>query len=114
MAIAVAILYESTRNSGDPTLPDIPTTEAYVGHFLAYVALTFSAQMTFNRRSLWLASAIIGLAALFGALLEVYQSTLSGREASVFDALANLLGAITGVAFATFFWPRFEAWIRQA
>jgi VanZ family protein len=69
--------------------------------------------MTFERRTLWLASAIIGFAALFGALLEVYQSTLSGREASVFDALANLLGAVAGVAFATFIWPRLEAWIRR-
>lgn len=44
--------------------------------------------------------AVIAAATLLGASLEAYQSTLDGREASVYDALANLAGAAAGALVA--------------
>jgi predicted lysophospholipase L1 biosynthesis ABC-type transport system permease subunit len=73
------VLYESTRNAGDPTLPDLTTWEGYLGHFAAYAALAFCALMAVKRRSLATVLIVIIAAGIMGALLETYQSTLSAE-----------------------------------
>lgn len=40
----------------------------------------------------------------FGALDEVYQSTVPGRSSSVYDALADSIGAVMGAAFGSVWW----------
>jgi VanZ family protein len=104
----VVILYESTRPGDDAALPDVSTGWAYVGHFVSYAALAFCAQMALLRRNLFMVCAITTVAAICGGLLEAYQSTLTGREASILDALANLLGAGGGALVAAYVAPRWE------
>jgi VanZ family protein len=108
------VLYESTRNAGDLTLPDVTTWEGYVGHFASYAVLVFCALMAIKRQRLATILIVIAAAGLMGALLEAYQSTLSGRDASAFDALANLLGASAGAATVTFLLPRWQQQRRGA
>ncbi len=77
---------------------------------MAYAALAFCAQMAPQRRSLVIIPFVIAAAGIFGGLLEAYQSTLYGRDASILDALTNLLGAAIGIAIAAFLVPRWEHW----
>jgi len=62
--------------------------------------------MAIKRQSLAAVLIVIAAAGFMGALLEAYQSTLSGRDASAFDALANLFGAAAGAVAATHLPPR--------
>jgi VanZ family protein len=50
---------------------------------------------------------------LFGVCIEAYQSTIDGREASTYDALANLAGAALGAVFAFRAGPRWLPMLRQ-
>lgn len=103
------VFYESTRSGGDPTLPELSTAAAYAGHFLGHAMLVFCALMAIDRRSGLLAIPIVVVAdGVFGAALEAFQSTLPGRDASAFDALANLLGAVFGAAMVMFLVPRWQ------
>jgi VanZ family protein len=53
--------------------------------------------------------AVVVAAGLFGVCIEAYQSTIDGREASAYDALANLVGATIGAAFAYTLTPRWRS-----
>jgi len=110
-ALAAFVFYESTRGAGDPTVPDVSTSAAYLGHFLLYAALAFSVQTALHARSLPAVAIVAACVALYGGALEAYQSTLSGREASIFDALANLLGAAGGAGIAAALLPRWGRWV---
>jgi VanZ family protein len=111
IAVAVFIFYQSTGGSSDPGVPDLSTTQAYVGHVGVYAVLGFCAQTALlSRRWQTIAGAII-VAGLFGAGLELYQSTLEGREASVYDAIANLTGAILGSLVAVWFAPNWRRFV---
>ena len=112
-AIAVFVLYESTRGSGDPTVPDVSTSAAYLGHFFLYAALAFSVQTALYARSLPAVALVAACVALYGGALEAYQSTLSGRESSIFDALANLLGAAAGAGIASALLQWWERWLLE-
>ena len=113
VAVTVFVLYESTRGRGDPTVPDVSTGVAYVGHFVLYATLAFCVQTALYRRSLVAVAAVTAIVALYGGALEAYQSTLSGREASFYDALANLLGAAAGASIATFLLPHWQRWVLE-
>jgi VanZ family protein len=91
-------------------LPDVSTGVAYAGHFLLYAALGFSALTASYRRNAVVVAAVILAAAAFGGLLELYQSTLSGRESSFFDGLANLAGAACGAGTAAALLPHWSRW----
>jgi VanZ family protein len=108
-AAAAFILYESTRSRGDPTLPELTTDEAYVGHLAVYAALGFCAQTAALTRRWRAFVAVVVAAGLFGVCIEAYQSTIDGREASAYDALANLVGATIGAAFAYTLTPRWRS-----
>jgi VanZ family protein len=111
--IAAFVFYESTRGAGDPTVPDVSTSAAYLGHFLLYAALAFSAQSAHYARSLPAVALVAACVALYGGALEAYQSSLSGRESSIFDALANLLGAASGAGIAAALLPRWGRWVLE-
>jgi VanZ family protein len=111
--IVVFVFYESTRDSGDPAVPEVSTATAYVGHFMLYAALAFSAQTALHARNRASVAIVILIVALYGGLLEAYQSTLPDREASTFDALANLLGAAAGAVLAASVLPRWERWLQD-
>ena len=108
IAIAAFILYESTRSLGDPTLPDLTTDEGYVGHLAVYTVLAFCAQTAILTRRWPTPVAVVAAAGLFGVLIEAYQSSLDGREASPYDALANLAGAALGALSGWWIMPRWQ------
>ena len=66
-------------------------------HFQAYFLLGAMAGAALKRREAGM-RAVIGLTVL-GAALEVIQFFV-GRDASVYDELANTLGAVSGAIFA--------------
>jgi VanZ family protein len=94
-------------------VPDVSTSAAYLGHFLLYAALAFSVQTALYVRSLPAVALVAAFVALYGGALEAYQSTLSGRESSIFDALANLLGAAAGAGIASALLQWWERWLLE-
>jgi VanZ family protein len=113
-AAAAFILWESTRSRGDPTLPELTTDEAYLGHLAVYAALGFCAQTAALTRRWGTLVAVVAIAGLFGVAIEAYQSTIDGREASAYDALANLAGATIGAAIAYALTLRWQPLLRDA
>jgi len=113
LAVAVFIFYQSTRGGADPTVPDLTTAEAYLGHLAVYAVLGFCAQTAVLSRRLRTVVAVVAAAALFGGCIEVYQSTIEGREGSAFDALANLTGAALGVLVAYGVTPHWGRLVRH-
>lgn len=78
-------------------LPDIETSDK-VKHFLAYTALAVPVAIRLGRGRALMA---LVLTAAFGALMEVGQLLApTGRDFSVFDELANALGATLGTGIA--------------
>ena len=65
-------------------------------HFTAYFGLSLMTTIAVraNRNALWWALGLV----LLGAFLEVIQRSL-GRDADIFDELANTLGVLTGLGF---------------
>jgi VanZ family protein len=67
------------------------------GHFLAYLILTGNAlYLTSNIRQRLIACASIFA---YGALIELIQRFIPGREASFLDLLANFFGMLLGSTF---------------
>jgi VanZ family protein len=113
VSVATLIFFESTRSRGDPTLPDLTTDEAYLGHLAVYAVLGFCAQTAAFARRWRTLVAVVAAAGLFGVCIEAYQSTIDGREASTYDALANLAGAALGAVFAFRAGPWWLPMLRQ-
>lgn len=87
--------------SSIPSLPEIkfPISPDKLGHMGIYFILClFWRRALFHqdrfprvsRNALWLA---VALTVVYGSSLELYQMTVPGRYADVFDAVANALGA---------------------
>lgn len=80
-----------------PEIPELPSGADKVEHFLAYFLLAAGAVQLFATRRALLASA--GGLVLMGLLIEVLQGALtSNRMADPYDALANTLGVLAGMA----------------
>lgn len=93
-AIAL-VVYASLVPPDD--LPDAPEGADKIEHFLAYALLAAGAVQLFARR-ISLLSACVALA-LLGVVLEQLQDTTGlGRSMDPLDALANMLGVLTGLA----------------
>jgi hypothetical protein len=68
-----------------------------IGHFISYAMLSaWFSLLVEQRKSLW--SILFGLI-VYGLLLEFLQGLISYRSGDLADAVANSLGAITGLAF---------------
>ena len=96
LVIAVCLLPSSD-------LPELPDNSDKIEHLLSYFLLASSAVQLFLRgRGLWLAA--VGLVAL-GVGIEVAQGAFtSDRSADPFDALANTVGVLLGMATALTPW----------
>ena len=68
-------------------------------HFIAYFGLAGMATMALGIRRI-LAFAVLGVIALGGAL-EIIQG-MTGRDADVFDFVANTIGAVVGTMLGVF------------
>jgi VanZ family protein len=92
LAIAIVVVFTLLPA---PALPDAPGSDK-LHHFLAYFALAASAVLLFAR---WpaLLGAGLGLV-LLGIGLEHLQGATGTRFADRWDALANTLGVIAGLA----------------
>jgi VanZ family protein len=64
-------------------------------HFTAYFGLCLMTTIATraNRRALWWALGLV----LMGGMLEILQG-MTGRDADIFDELANTIGVTTGLA----------------
>lgn len=80
-----------------PALPSLPDNSDKIEHFLAYFLLAFGAVQLFSGfRSLLIAAS--GLVAL-GIGIEFAQGMLTTtRSADIYDALADTLGVLLGMA----------------
>ena len=77
-------------------VPDIGGSDKF-GHFISYAMLSaYLSLLVEQRKSLW--RIVFGLIA-YGLFLEFMQSLTDYRSGDLADALANSLGAITGLAF---------------
>ncbi len=68
-----------------------------VGHAAAYAVL--GALLTLATGRVWLA---LLLATLFGVTDEIHQYFVPGRQADVFDVVADAVGALAGALFVAF------------
>ncbi len=89
-------------------LPEIGLTFTdKIAHFIAYAVLSFSVALWVSHTS-WSAAfwryafVVVLFAAGYGILDEFHQSFVPGRDASVFDWLADLTGAVMGIIFYQF------------
>src|SRR5690606_36650766 len=93
LAIAVVVVFSLLPG---PDLPDAPGSDK-LHHFIAYFSLAGSAVQLFARRPALLGAGI-GLV-LLGIGLAHAQGALTGtRVADRWDALANTLGVVAGLA----------------
>jgi VanZ family protein len=77
-------------------VPDIGGSDKF-GHFISYAMLSaYLSLLVEQQKSLW--RIVFGLIA-YGLFLEFMQSLTDYRSGDLADALANSLGAITGLAF---------------
>lgn len=76
---------------GDPAQHD------KIGHFLAYAALAACAWLAFRNRT------AVALCFAYGALFELIQSMIPGRDASWLDMAANGTGVAAGVTAGILF-----------
>ncbi len=93
-AIAVVIFLELTHSSLVQELEFDLWDKAL--HFTAYAGLAVMTTMSVraDRRAVWWALALV----LMGGALEIVQG-MTGRDADIFDEIANTLGVIAGLGF---------------
>lgn len=108
-AVALALWLLSSRS----TLPmpqGVPGMDK-AAHFIAYAALAAALALwpktaTWRLHPLCTAFIVIAIASVYGGVDEVHQSFVPGRDASVYDWLADTLGAGTGAG--SFAW-----WVKR-
>ena len=91
--------------------PDLFIPRDLLAHGVFYAPLAALFLWTFPsgpRPWVWARAALA--AALFGGGIEIVQAFIPYRDCSMFDALADLIGAMTGAAFALAF-PRLPQWL---
>ncbi len=73
-------------------------------HFLAFLAVMVLALLVSLSSSLWKITIIVLVVMLFGATVEIIQSTIPYRTFNPLDIVANLIGVFCGV----FLWLLFK------
>lgn len=91
-------------------IPSIPfPVKDKIVHFVFYFVLTLSWFMSFKYLDFYKKIKIVCFAIVYGIIIEVLQGVFTvNREADVFDALANSLGAILAYLIFPFFKKCFE------
>lgn len=78
---------------------NIPNKDKIV-HFVFYFIFVFSWIKVFNSDKNKINLKIVVIAVLYGIIIEVLQSVFTtNRQADIFDAIANALGALTAFLF---------------
>lgn len=95
-AMALTLWLLSSRSSL-PVQPDIPGLDK-VAHFIAYAVLAVALALwpkatAWRLHPLRTALIIIAIASVYGAMDELHQSYVPGRDMSLFDWIADTLGA---------------------
>jgi VanZ family protein len=67
-----------------------------VGHFAVYAILVYLGLTAFKSSKAWIPVILFAIA--LGVILEFLQASVSGRDASIADGLANFLGVLVGTA----------------
>lgn len=97
LMVAIVIAYLSLMPVDEGPAPVFTDK---VNHFLAYAALAAPLTLALHPKR-WLSAVIV--ATVYGIGLEFAQAMGdAGREGSVLDAVANLLGALAGAALIRF------------
>lgn len=98
IAYAALIFYVSSRPW--PTQVELPPGTDKAIHFAIYFFLGFglvwafrATRFKFSHHLMWVA-AVIGFS--YGISDEIHQSFVPGRDASVFDAIADGIGSVVG------------------
>jgi len=93
-ALLIVIFGELTHSSVVGVLESYVWDKAL--HFSAYFGLSLMTTIAVraNRNALWWALGLV----LLGGALEIIQG-FTGRDADIFDELANTLGVLTGLGF---------------
>ena len=65
-----------------------------VGHLVMYASLAFFVCLNFPENKKRVVALILGI--VLGALMEIIQSFIPGRSASMFDQIANTAGILAG------------------
>lgn len=98
LAYAALIFYLSSRPWPVPMALPLGVDKAI--HFTLYFFLAFGLIWAFRATRFKMSHHLMWLAALigfsYGILDEIHQSFVPGREASVFDALADGVGSVVG------------------
>lgn len=94
LAVSVVVFFSLLPAS---SLDDLPTANDKVEHFASYAVLAFGAVQLFPR---WSSLMTVGLGLVFmGIGMEYAQGAMgAGRTMDRYDALANTLGVIAGLA----------------
>ncbi len=111
-AALYAVLILSVSSIAGGAMPDIELvwSNDKVIHAAEYAVFAWlvsgALRVRFSRRVAFALAAV--LCATFGSLDELYQSTVPGRSSSVYDALADTIGATAGAAFGSVWWARHD------
>ncbi|MFC4637401.1 VanZ family protein [Deinococcus hohokamensis] len=93
--LVMAVIWWLSSQSDTPG-PPLRHPLDWVAHALSYLALAYSLGRATGRRG----TALL-IAVWFGALDEVHQAFVPGRDAGIGDWLFDLLGALIGSRLAT-------------
>ncbi|AEF82966.1 VanZ family protein [Leadbettera azotonutricia] len=93
--------------SSQSTLPQIKGVFGIdkIQHMLAFAVLAAAGALWFplelcRRRGIFIMLAIASIASIYGGIDEYHQSFVPGRDSSVWDWLADTLGALIGAGAA--------------
>lgn len=101
---SIAIFYFSHQSRPPDTLPKFEHSDKLM-HFIAYFLYGLALQFSFSKirkKSRYIFLTIL-IGALYAASDEFHQSFIPGREADIFDWLADFLGIIASLAFSNLF-----------
>jgi len=95
MAVAVVAISWLAFSPNPPPAADLGWDKA--NHFTAFGTLAFVGMQCLRRgtgRPWWVLAALLA----FGVLIELVQSQIPGRDAEARDVLADMIGAVAGLA----------------
>jgi len=108
-ALAILLMVVQTVLSSFP-MPAMPAGPWFgtdkILHGMAWAAMGACLALAAPRPRWTTALVAVALAVGFGALDELHQSYVPGRDASVKDLLADLTGALVGASVATWYGRR--------
>lgn len=99
--LLISYLSLTTINK-EPFLVTMPNKDKVV-HFLFYFIFVISWTKAFKKTKVKDQLIIVFIAVLYGIIIEIFQSIVTvSREADVYDAVANALGAVVAFGFLRF------------